>query len=72
MQKLLLSALFLCAVLGTAACSAPADDEGGKGRIEEFTDEVAGDATGAIRRPLDKARNMQDLARQRNEEIPQE
>ena len=66
----LLSALCLCAALSLAACSAPDNEE--KGGMEQFTDEVARDATDAIKRPLDKARGVQDIARERNSEFPLE
>jgi len=73
MKKILIAGLSLCAFLGAASCSAPEkEEEGEKGRIEEFTDDVAHDATNAIRRPIDRARNVQELSRKRNEEIPQE
>jgi len=63
MKKLLVAALCLCLVYGPAACSVPDDDESAeKGRIEEFNEEAARDATNAIRRPLDKARSVQDLS----------
>jgi len=67
MKKLLLPVLCFCAALGMAACSSPEDEEAG--RIEQFTDEVARDATDAIHTPLNKARGIQDIARQRNEEF---
>ncbi len=70
MKKILLSALCFCAALSLTACTAPED--GDKGSIEQFTDEVARDATDAIHSPLNKARGVQDIARQRNEEFPQE
>lgn len=70
MKKLLVPVLCLYSALILTACS-PADDEG-KGSIEQFTDEVARDATEAIQKPLDRARGVQDIARQRNKEIPQE
>ena len=67
MKKLLLIALCLYAALTLSACSNA--DDGEKGSIEEFTDEVARDATDAIHSPLNKARGVQDIARQRNEEL---
>jgi len=70
MKKILLPTLCFCAALGLAACSATDDEE--KGSIEQFTDEVARDAIDAINTPLDKARGVQDIARQRNEQFPQE
>jgi hypothetical protein len=70
MKKILLSALCFCAALSLAACSAPDNEE--KGSIEQFTDEVAQDAIDAIHTPLNKARGVQDIARERNEQIPQE
>jgi hypothetical protein len=73
MKKLLLPALCFCMALGLAACSAPSEtDEEKKGNIEQFTDDVARDATNSIKRPLDKARGVQDIARKHNEDIPQE
>jgi hypothetical protein len=70
MKKLLLAALCFYAALTLSACSSP--DDGEKGSIEQFTDEVARDATDAIHSPLNKARGVQDIARQRNEQFPQE
>jgi hypothetical protein len=70
MKKLLIPALCFYAALTLSACSNP--DDGEKGSIEQFTDEVARDATDAIHSPLDKARGVQDIARQRNEQFPQE
>jgi hypothetical protein len=70
MKKLLLPALCFCAVLTLSACSNP--DDGEKGSIEQFTDEVARDATDAIHSPLNKARGVQDIARQRNDQFLQE
>ncbi len=70
MKKILLPALCFCAALSLTACSA--SDDGEKGSIEQFTDEVARDATDAIHSPLDKARGVQDIARQRTEQFPQE
>ena len=67
MKKLLIPLLCLCAALGMTACSSPEDEE--TGRIEQYTDEVARDATDAIHKPLNKARGIQDIARQRNEEF---
>ena len=67
MNKLLLPALCFFAAISLTACSTPENEE--KGSIEQFTDEVARDATDAIQRPLDKARNVQDIARQRNAEM---
>jgi hypothetical protein len=73
MKKLLVATLCLCALYGPAACSAPDDDDSGeKGRIEEFNKEVARDATNAIRRPLDKARGVQDLSRQHVDDLEQD
>jgi len=70
MKKLLVPALCFYAALTLSACSNPNDGE--KGNIEQFTDEFARDATDAIHSPLDKARGVQDIARQRNEQFPQE
>ena len=73
MKKFLIPALCFCAALGLAACSAPSEtDEEEKGSIEQFNHEVARDATNAIQRPLDKARGVQDIAREHNQDIPQE
>ena len=73
MKKFLIPALCFCAALGFAACSAPNEtDEEEKGSIEQFNHEVARDATNTIKRPLDKARGVQDIARQHNQDIPQE
>jgi hypothetical protein len=73
MKKILIPALCFCVALGLAACSAPSEtDEEEKGNIEQFTDDVARDATNSIKRPLDKARGVQDIAREHNEDIPQE
>jgi ABC-type glycerol-3-phosphate transport system substrate-binding protein len=73
MKKFLIPALCLCAALGLVACSAPSEtDDEEKGGIEQFTDEVARDATNTIKRPLDKARGVQDIAREHNKDIPQE
>jgi len=66
-MKKLLSALCFGAALCLAACSAQNEEE--KGSIEQFTDEVARDATDAIHKPLNKARGVQDIARQRNAEM---
>jgi len=67
MKKLLLVALCFSAVLMLPACSNP--DDGEKGSIDQFTDEVAQDAIDAIQTPLNKARGVQDIARQRNEDL---
>lgn len=73
MKKFLIPALCFCTALGLTACSAPSEaDEEQKGNIEQLTDEVARDATNTIKRPLDKARGVQDIARKHNEDIPQE
>jgi len=69
-MKKILSVLCFCAAFSLTACTAQNDEE--KGRIEQFTDEVARDATDAVHRPLDKARGVQEIARQRNAEFPQE
>ncbi len=74
MKKLLIPALCLCVSLSLAACSTPeepAEEESG-GRVEEFNHTVARDATNAIKRPLDKARNVQERSRQREQDMPQE
>jgi hypothetical protein len=70
MKKFLTAALCLFAALSFWACSAPEEEE--TGRIEQFTDEVARDATDAIQRPLDKARNVRELSRQRNDDLEQD
>jgi hypothetical protein len=70
MKKLLVPVLCAYTALILAACSAP--DDGEEGAIEQFTDEVARDATEAIHTPLDRARGVQDIARQRNEQFPGE
>ena len=67
MKIILLSALCFCTFLSLTACTAADDEE--KGRIGQFTDEVAQDATDAIQTPLNKARGVQDIARQRNDEL---
>lgn len=67
MKKLLVAALCLYTALFLSACTAAEDEE--KGSIEQFRDEVARDATDALHRPLNKARGVQDLARQRNEQF---
>ena len=73
MKKFLIPALCFCAALGLAACSAPSEtDDEEKSGIEQFTDDVARDATNTIKRPLDKARGVQDIAREHNKDIPQE
>ena len=73
MKKFLIPALCFWAALGLAACSSPSEtDDEEKGGIEKFTDDVARDATNTIKRPLDKARGVQDIAREHNEDIPQE
>lgn len=69
-MKKLLSVLCFCAALSLTACTAPEDEQ--KGSIEQFTDEVARDATDAIHKPLNKARGVQDIARKHNQDIPQE
>ena len=66
-MKKFLSVLCVCAAFSLTACTAQNDEE--KGRIEQFTDGVARDATDAVHRPLDKARGVQDIARQRNAEM---
>ena len=70
MNKLLLAVLCFYAAFALSACSSP--DDGEKGSIEQFTDEVARDATDAIHSPINKARGVQDIARQRNEQFPQD
>ena len=70
MKKLLLVTLCFYAALALSACSSP--DDGEKGSIEQFTDEVARDAIDAIHSPLNKARGVQDIARQHNQDIPKE
>ena len=73
MKKFLIPALCFCASFSLAACSAPSEtDDEEKGGIEQFTDEVARDATNTIKRPLNKARGVQDIAREHNQDIPQE
>jgi hypothetical protein len=73
MKKLLIPALCFCLALGLAACSAPSEtDDEERGGIEQFNKEVARDATDSIKRPLDKARGVQDIAREHNKDIPQE
>lgn len=73
MKKFLIPALCFCASLSLAACSAPADtDDEERGSIEQFNKKVARDATNTIKRPLDKARSVEDIARQHNKDIPQE
>jgi hypothetical protein len=73
MKKFLIPALCFCTALGFAACSAPGEtDDGEKGGIEQFTDDVARDATNTIKRPLDKARGVEDIAREHTKDIPQE
>lgn len=73
MKKILIPVLCFCASLSLAACSAPADtDDEERGSIEHFNKEVARDATNTIKRPLEKARGVEDIAREHNKDIPQE
>jgi hypothetical protein len=73
MKKFLIPALCFCASLSLAACSAPSEtDDEERGGIEQFNKEVARDATNTIKRPLDKAHGVEDIARQHNKDIPQE
>ena len=67
MKKLLVAALCLYTALFLTACTAAEDEE--KGAIEEFRDEVARDATETLHKPLNKARCVKDIARQRNEAL---
>jgi hypothetical protein len=73
MNKTVLPALCLCAAISCAACSAPQEpDQEEQGRIEQLTDDVARDATNAIKRPLDKARGVGELSRKHTEDMEQD
>jgi len=73
MKKLLLPFLCLCAAISLAACSAQQEpDQEEQGRIEQFTDDVARDATDAINRPLDKARSVGEMSRKHTEDLEQD
>jgi len=69
MKKLavLIFAVSLCLCCGLAACAGGRDEEPDKGAIKELTDNVAHEAADAIQKPINKAKKLQDLAKEKEE-----
>jgi len=68
MKKLLLAALlcFIC-----CACSGGSDSDSEKGTIEQFTEQVGKEAAEGIKKPIDKARKIDEMAKERVEKMGQ-
>jgi hypothetical protein len=62
MKKLLLAAI-LCFICG--ACSGGNNSDSEKGKIEQLTEQVGKEAAEGIKKPIDKARKIDDLAKER-------
>jgi hypothetical protein len=61
-QKLLFAAI-LCFICG--ACSGGNNSDSKKGTIEQFTEQVGKEAAEGIKKPIEKARKIDDLAKER-------
>ena len=62
MKKLLLAAIlcFIC-----SACSAGNNSDAEKGNIEQFTERVGKEAAEGIKKPIDKAHKIDQMAKER-------
>ena len=68
MKKLLLIVLlsFLC-----SSCSAGNNADSEKGKIEQLTEQAGKEAAEGIKKPINKARKIDELAKQRVENLEQ-
>ena len=68
MKKLLLAAIlcFIC-----SACPSGNNSEAEKGKIEQFTERVGKEAAEGIKKPIEKARIIDELAKERVGKIEQ-
>jgi len=71
MKKLLVYIFSVVVVLGigSSACSRGEEVESEKGKIEQFTDQIADDAVQGIKAPINKARAVQDRANKRTQAL---
>jgi hypothetical protein len=62
MKKLLLAAIlcFIC-----SACSTGNNSDAEKAKIEQFTEQVGKEAAEGIKKPINKARKIDELAKER-------
>jgi hypothetical protein len=62
MKKIILAAIlcFIC-----SACSAGNNSDAEKGKIEQFTEQVGKEAAEGIKKPIDKARKLDEMAKER-------
>jgi len=67
MRRLLMYCVLAFAVCGIAfsACSKEEDGKSEKGRIEEMTDEAANVIVDRMKTPIERARSVDEMARER-------
>jgi hypothetical protein len=71
MKKLLLPALLLlCFICG--GCPQAKDEEQKKGSIEKFTEKTGQDAAEAIKKPINKAQDIDRMAQERLKNLDQQ
>ena len=68
MKKILLAAMlcFIC-----CACLGGSNSDSEKNTIEEFTEQVGKEAAEGIKKPIDKARKIDEMAKERVEKMGQ-
>jgi uncharacterized protein YcfL len=71
MKKLLLPALVLVCFI-CCGCSSVKDEEQKKGSIEKFTEKTGQDAAAALKKPVDKAKDIDKMARERVNNLDQQ
>jgi hypothetical protein len=71
MKKIVLPALVLLCFI-CCGCSRVKDEEQKKGSIEKFTEKTGQDAAEAIKKPINKARDVDRMAQERLENLDQQ
>jgi hypothetical protein len=71
MKKIVLPALILLCFI-CSGCSGAKDGEQAKGSIEKFTEKAGQDAAEALKKPINKAKDIDKMAQERLKNLDQQ